>query len=112
MNWVPARLSAFIIAAGAWLMPEASFDNARRITDRDSRQHRSPNAGWPEAAFAGALGLKLSGPRSYHGQETDDAWVGDGNPNLKADDIRRAIRLFWWSCGVMAAPILLIGLTF
>jgi adenosylcobinamide-phosphate synthase len=112
VNWVPARLSAFIIAAGARLMPDASFEEARRIIERDSRRHRSPNAGWPEAAFAGALGLKLSGPRSYHGQETDDAWVGDGSADLGADDIKRAIRLFWWSCGVMVAPILLIWLIF
>lgn len=110
VNWVPARLSALLVIAAAWLMPSASFREARRITQRDSRRHRSPNAGWPEAAFAGALGFKLSGPRSYHGEATGDAWVGDGNPNLGADDIRRAIGLFWWSCSVMVPPILLAWL--
>ncbi len=110
VNWLPARLSSHVVAFGAWLMPGASFDDARRIIERDASRHRSPNAGWPEAAVAGALGFKLSGPRAYHGETTAETWVGDGNPDLAADDIRRAIRLFWWSCGVMATPILLVWL--
>lgn len=110
VNWLPARLSAYTIAAGAWFMPGASLAKARSTIDKDAKRHRSPNAGWPEAALAGALGFRLSGPRIYLGEATDDAWVGDGNPNLTSSDIRRALHLFWWSCGVMAALIVLISL--
>jgi adenosylcobinamide-phosphate synthase len=60
---------------------------------RDSRLHRSPNAGWPEAAMAGVLDLKLSGPRRYHGKETAEPWVGDGNPEVGSEEIARALRL-------------------
>lgn len=109
-NWLPSRLSALIIATGARLMPGASSKDARRTIEQDAKRHRSPNAGWPEAAMAGALDIRLSGPRSYHGEETDDAWIGSGSPDLTSGDIRRALRLFWWSCGVMTAPILLIWL--
>ena len=64
--------------------------------------------GW----LVATLGFKLSGPRFYNGEATDDAWVGYGNPNLTSNDIRRALRLFWWSCGVMAVLVLLIRLVF
>ncbi|MEM9442589.1 MAG: adenosylcobinamide-phosphate synthase CbiB [Pseudomonadota bacterium] len=112
VNWLPARFSAYIIVVGAWMMPGASSADARATIVRDARKHRSPNAGWPEAALSGALSFKLSGPRFYHGEATNDAWVGDGNPHLTPSDIRRAVRLFWWSCGVMAVPIILVWIGF
>ncbi len=72
---------------------------------RDAHLHRSPNAGWPEAAFAGALGLALAGPRSYGGVAVKDATMGEGGRReASAADIRAALRLFW------IADLLLVGL--
>lgn len=106
-NWLPARLSALFITVGARLMHGASFAHAWQTISRDAHRHRSPNAGWPEAAMAGALDIRLSGPRSYHGKTKEEAWVGIGNPDLTSHDIDRALRLFWWSCGAMMALVVL-----
>ena len=57
--------------------------------------------------MAGALDIRLSGPRSYDGQTTEDAWVGLGNPDLTPPDIDRALQLFWWACGVLMALVAL-----
>ena len=79
--------------------------NAWQAVWRDAKKHRSPNAGWPEAAMAGALGLALAGPRSYGGVMVDDAFMGEGG-RREADsvDIRRALKLY------RVADYLLIGL--
>jgi adenosylcobinamide-phosphate synthase len=61
---------------------------------RDAPKHESPNAGWPEAAMAGALGLALAGPRVYGERHVEDAWMGDGRRDAGAQDIRRALRLY------------------
>ncbi|MDH3658543.1 MAG: adenosylcobinamide-phosphate synthase CbiB [Alphaproteobacteria bacterium] len=105
-NWLPARLSALLIAIGARFMRGASFAYAWQTISRDAHRHRSPNGGWPEAAMAGALDIRLSGPRSYLGKSTEDAWIGSGNPDLTSDDIDSALRLFWWSSGLMTALVL------
>ncbi|MGI9420482.1 MAG: adenosylcobinamide-phosphate synthase CbiB [Geminicoccaceae bacterium] len=110
VNWLPARLSAFLIMAGARCMRGASFARAWQTVGRDAHRHRSPNGGWPEAAMAGALEIKLAGPRSYFGKETEDAWIGIGNPDLTSSDIDRALQLFWWSCAVMIGFVLLTAL--
>jgi adenosylcobinamide-phosphate synthase len=60
----------------------------------DARKHESPNAGWPEAATAGALGIRLGGPRAYEGEMVDLPWFGSGRTETGADDIRRALRLY------------------
>jgi adenosylcobinamide-phosphate synthase len=67
---------------------------AWRAALRDAPHHRSPNAGWPEAAMAGALGLALAGPRSYGGIEVADAFMGNGRRAATAADIRRALALY------------------
>lgn len=70
MNWVPARLSGVLVCLagmGGW-----------RIMTRDHARHASPNGGWPEAAMAGALGIRLAGPVSYDGAAQDKPWIGDG----------------------------------
>lgn len=107
VNWLPARASAFLIVIGARLMRGSSFARSWQTIGRDAHRHRSPNGGWPEAAMAGALDIRLSGPRSYHGETTDDAWIGIGNPDLASGDIDRALRLFWWSCAVLAGFVVL-----
>jgi adenosylcobinamide-phosphate synthase len=77
---------------------------------RDAGQHRSPNAGWPEAAMAGALGFKLAGPRVYGGVTVDDVYMGDGNAALDAADIRRALTLYRRACAaqIFALAVLLV----
>ncbi len=72
---------------------------------RDARRHRSPNAGWPEAAFAGALHLQLAGPRVYGTEMVDDAFMGVGRRQAGAGDIRRALGLYRMACGVQLAAL-------
>ncbi len=89
VNWIPARLAAGLLVIAAGRAAPAAWQTVRR----DARRHRSPNAGWPEAAVAGALGLRLSGPRSYHGRVELEPWIGTGRERLGPEDIRAAVRL-------------------
>jgi adenosylcobinamide-phosphate synthase len=91
LNWAPARLTAVLAAACA---PLAGGDPARawRTARRDGGHHPSPNAGRPEAAFAGALGLRLGGASQYHGVTEHRPELGDGRSPEPAD-VRRAQRL-------------------
>ena len=98
LNLVPARLSALLLAAAAAFAGDASPEMAWRIMLRDARKHRSPNAGWPEAAVAGALGLALAGPRVYAEGAVPDPWLGDGTPQAGPLDIARALRLYALAC--------------
>ena len=70
---------------------------------RDAPHHRSPNAGYPEAAFAGALKLKLAGPRVYHGKRVEDAAMGDGRADATSADIRAALALYRVADGLLIA---------
>jgi adenosylcobinamide-phosphate synthase len=72
---------------------------------RDARAHRSPNAGWPEAAMAGALGLRLAGPRFNGGVAVDDHWMGDGRAEATPADIRRALSVIRLACVLQALTI-------
>jgi adenosylcobinamide-phosphate synthase len=112
-NWIPARLAGGLMVAAAATLRFADWREAVRIVRRDARRHRSPNAGWPEAATAGALGLALSGPRSYHGRTTAEPWVGDGRTAVTVKDIRRALRLYGRACfglGLLVALVLAVKL--
>lgn len=104
-NWLPARLSALLILAAALFVPSAKAAAGWRALRRDAPRHRSPNAGWPEAAVAGALGLSLAGPRRYGGELVDDAWMGDGRTAATVTDVRRALRLLV-SAWIAAAAVL------
>jgi adenosylcobinamide-phosphate synthase len=106
-NIIPARLSGLIVCAASWLLPGADPMAAWRAMRRDARHHRSPNAGWPEAAFAGALGLAIAGPRVYHDELVEDHWMNEGGrPHAAAPDIRMALRLFIRACCVQAALLI------
>jgi adenosylcobinamide-phosphate synthase len=72
---------------------------------RDAPKHRSFNAGWPEAAMAGALGLALNGPRVYDGELVNDPWMGDGRADATSVDIRSALGLYAVACAVQAVVI-------
>ena len=109
VNWVPARIAGGLIALAAIFLPGAAPWRAWRTMLRDAPKHSSPNAGWPEAAMAGALGLALLGPRRYEGEAAgDEAWLGDGRREASADDLRRTVWVFALACvlvAVLAAAI-------
>ena len=94
VNLPASRLSALLLIAAAGLSKNASANGAWRAVRRDAARHRSPNAGYPEAAMAGALGLSLAGPRVYGGVRVDDATMGDGRRDADAADIVRALALY------------------
>lgn len=110
VNLPASRLAALWLILAAALMPGASASGATRAVLRDARKHRSPNAGWPEAAMAGALGLALAGPRVYGETLVDDATMGDGRRRADAADIRRALRLYRLALALQAAAIAVLTL--
>jgi adenosylcobinamide-phosphate synthase len=94
VNLPASRLAALLLIGAAALSDDASTTEAWNAVRRDARRHRSPNAGYPEAAMAGALGLSLAGPRVYGGEQVEDALVGDGRRATDSNDIRRALSLY------------------
>jgi adenosylcobinamide-phosphate synthase len=94
VNLPASRLAALLLIAAAVVTPGASAAASLRAVRRDAHRHRSPNAGYPEAAMAGALGLALAGPRIYGGTLIDDAVMGDGRRDATAADIRAALALY------------------
>ena len=92
LNLVPARLAGILVCIagrGGW-----------RTLWRDAGKHASPNAGWPEAAMAGALGIRLGGPVTYDGIVHDKQWIGGGPSSADAPEIRRALVIFGCSCAL------------
>jgi adenosylcobinamide-phosphate synthase len=110
INLPASRLAALWLVLAAAIIPGASVRGAWRAVWRDARKHRSPNAGWPEAAMAGALDLRLAGPRVYHGEVVADGWMGDGQAEANASDIRRALLLFRSACAIQALVVAALAL--
>ena len=104
VNLIPARLSGLFYVAVAGQHRRAALN----CMLRDAGKHRSPNAGWPEAALAGALGVRLSGPRVYDGERTNEPWVNDGAPDPAAMDLGRGLVLYLKSITLLAG--VLVGL--
>lgn len=105
INLPASRLTAILLILAAYLTSGANAEDAVTAVRRDASKHRSPNAGWPEAAMAGALGLALAGPRVYGGETVQDATMGEGGRrDATASDIRKALQLY------RTADALLIGL--
>lgn len=88
-NLVPARLTGLLFA-----LASGRSGTALRTMLRDARHHRSPNAGWPEAAMAGALGVRLSGPRRYAGRVAEEPWLNGAAPDPRPDDLAAGLRLY------------------
>ncbi|MGC6413017.1 MAG: adenosylcobinamide-phosphate synthase CbiB [Candidatus Puniceispirillaceae bacterium] len=103
VNWIPARLTGLI-----YVLVSPQMRYSYKIMRRDAPRHRSPNAGWPEAAFAAALNLRLSGPRLYDGQMSADPWLNEKGADPDAGDIEKGLDLFNRLIGVIFA--LLVGL--
>lgn len=112
VNLPASRLSAAWLLTAAAVTPGCTVMPAWHAIRLDAGEHRSPNAGWPEAAMAGALGLSLAGPRYYGTELVQDAYMGDGRRDAEPADIRRALRLYRNACVVqgLADPLLLIAI--
>jgi len=116
VNLPASRLTALLLTMAAALDRRSAAGAAWRAVRRDAGRHRSPNAGWPEAAMAGALGLRLAGPRVYGASRVEDGWMGDGRAEATAADIRRALGLYrraclllWGMAGLGAALVIAAG---
>ncbi len=107
-NYIPARLTGLLASlataiARDWLSGKEAFSVMRR----DARLHRSPNAGWPESAFAGGLGLALAGPRQYGTEKVEGPMLNaSGKRNANADDIDAALHLFWSTMSLMTGLVI------
>jgi adenosylcobinamide-phosphate synthase len=88
-NFIPARLTGLLFA-----LTGPGPRDALLCMARDARHHRSPNAGWPEAAVAGALGVRLCGPRSYHGELADEPWLNGSARDPVAAEVSRALEIY------------------
>ncbi|MDY0872430.1 adenosylcobinamide-phosphate synthase CbiB [Dongia rigui] len=107
VNLPASRLSALLLILASLVQRGARAAAAWRAVWRDATRHKSPNAGWPEAAMAGALGLAIAGPRRYHGVLVSDPWMNDGGRwQLKAADIRTCLALYWRACAVLGLVVL------
>jgi adenosylcobinamide-phosphate synthase len=105
VNLPASRLSALWLLLASMTLSGLSPRGAAMTVLRDAAKHRSPNAGWPEAAMAGALGLRLAGPRAYHGTMLDSHWIGDGRETASAQDIRAALRQYRVACAIQFACV-------
>lgn len=89
VNWIPARLTGLLIA-----LASKARGTAFRTMRRDARGHRSPNAGWPEAAMAGALAIRLAGPRAYAEGMSDDPFLNPVGSDPRPEDVFRGLKLY------------------
>jgi len=103
-NFIPARLTGFLFA----VLSARPADTLSCMV-RDARRHRSINAGWPEAAMAGALGVRLSGPRIYHGTSSDEPWLNGGARDPLAADITQALKLYRRALLLTAAVLVILA---
>lgn len=87
VNLPASRLTGYLFAAAQ----PARFKEIVAVMMRDAPKHQSPNAGWPEAAMAAALGVRFGGPRSYAGEKVDLPYMGEGRDAITRDDIRRGL---------------------
>jgi adenosylcobinamide-phosphate synthase len=104
LNLVPARLS------GALICLVAGSTKAFRVMLRDAGQHNSPNAGWPEAALAAALGVAIAGPRTYGGVTTESPYMNaEGRRDATGQDIRAAVGVIWQAWGWIVAVAIVLA---
>jgi adenosylcobinamide-phosphate synthase len=112
VNLPASRLAALLLIVAAALRKDASTSRAWHAVRRDAARHRSPNAGYPEAAMAGALNLSLAGPRVYGGARVEDAFMGDGRRDADAKDIGRALALYRTADAILMALVAALAALF
>ena len=110
VNLPASRLAALLLIGGAYFTQGASPARAVDTVKRDASRHRSPNAGCPEAAMAGALGIAIAGPRTYEGVVVDDSWMGNGRSAVTAADIRAALSLYRRADRILIAIVALVAM--
>lgn len=109
VNLPGSRLTALLLVGTAWMTGGADARQAWASVRQDAHRHRSPNAGWPEAAMAGALDLRLGGPRVYGDTRVEDVWLGAGRTAATPDDIDRALALYRRACMLLIAGALVLA---
>jgi adenosylcobinamide-phosphate synthase len=107
VNFWTSRLAGLLFVIAAFVVRGADAGAAWRAMLRDAPKHRSPNAGWPEAAVAGALDLAIAGPRRYGARVVDDHWMGGGHTQATAADVRRALELYLAAGAVLALAVVI-----
>jgi adenosylcobinamide-phosphate synthase len=107
LNWIPARVTALLIAVAALVLPETKFFAAFRTMIADAGKHRSFNNGWPDAAAAGALGIALGGPRRHGGMTANAAWIGQGRARVTFTDFAAALKLYLTTVIILALLLLI-----
>ena len=107
VNLPGSRLAALWLTLAAAVTKGARASAALRAVLRDAPRHRSPNAGWPEAAMAGGLDLRLGGPRVYGEERVEDAWMGEGSPCATLSDLNRSLELYRRACLLQFLAVLL-----
>ena len=113
VNAIPARIAGMFIVLTASVSSNTRGSMAWKAVVNDAEKHKSVNAGWPEAAMAGALGLALAGPRKYREVNIDYAWMNkDGRSEARAEDIQRALSLYRKSAAALAAFLLFMMISF
>lgn len=105
VNFLPARLTGWLIA-----LTTANRKAAFAVISFDAKKHRSPNAGWPEGAMAGALGVRLSGPRQYEGGMSDEPWVNENGRDVEPADVMRALVIFKRTMYATAAILAILAI--
>ncbi|MCW6508217.1 adenosylcobinamide-phosphate synthase CbiB [Lichenifustis flavocetrariae] len=119
-GWASARLDDLVNLPASrlsvlWLVTAAALVRrdgmaALRAALRDARHHRSPNAGWPEAAMAGGLGIALAGPRVYGDARVDDRFIGGDRLVATSLDIRHALTLYRVACALQCGSLALLAI--
>jgi adenosylcobinamide-phosphate synthase len=109
VNWPAARLCGGLFVLSAWFQSKAAMRSAWAMMWRDAAKHHSPNAGWPEAAMAGALDLQFGGPRAYEDETHDLPSLGDGRATMTAADIPRGLAIFDRSLLLLASMFALVA---
>lgn len=105
VNLIPARATGLLFA-----LASSRPRRAGQVMLHDARRHRSPNAGWPEAAMAGALGVRLSGPRTYDGVVSDEPWLNPAAPDPAPADLARGLGLYRRAMALLAASVAVAAL--
>ncbi len=107
LNFIPARLTVLFFALAAFAQ-KANVKATLATPWKEAGKHPSPNAGWPEAAVAGALGLRLGGPVIRDGVMHEHPTFGDGRAELNAEDLTNALQLYRWLCTWLVGFTLLL----
>lgn len=109
VNFLPARISAYLMLAAAFLGgKDFSAKRALYIYRRDNRNHASPNSAQTESVCAGALGIRLAGDASYFGKVVKKPYIGDELRKVEKEDIRRINRLMYLTAGLCESICLMV----